>query len=151
MNSSRLSVAMGCVAVIAGCAILGLDGGLEVAITLDVPEVSPSAPARMSVTARNTSSSRITWGQGSGGCQLTVAAQINGTWVSIDNQRGCTKDLTEQGLDPGKARTEVFSWDGHVVRAGQTEQLPPGTYPVRGEAGDKGESPSVLVTIHGAT
>ena len=150
MNSSRLAIAIGCASAIAGCAILGLDENVEVTIALDVPEASPSAPARMSVTARNTSSSRIVWGQGSGSCQLNAAAQINGTWVPIGTQGGCTKDLRPQGLGPGEVRTEVFTWDGRVVRAGQSEQLPPGTYRVRGEAGDKGASASGLVTIRGA-
>lgn len=151
MNLSRLAIAIGCVSAIAGCAILDLGGDLEVTITLDVPEASPGAPARMSVTARNTSSSRIVWGQGSGSCQLNAAAHVNGTWVPIDPVGGgCTKDVRQWGLDPGEFRTEVFNWDGRVVRGQQAEQLPPGTYPVRGEAGDKGASASALITIRGA-
>lgn len=113
-------------------------------------EVSPGAPARMSVTARNTTSSRIDWGQGSGSCQLKAAARLDGTWVSVGTQGGCTKDLRQWWLDPGEFRTEVFNWDGLVVRWGQAEQLPPGTYRVRGEAGDKGASASALITISGA-
>jgi len=150
MNSSRLAIAIGYLFAIAGCSILGLGGDLDVTIVLDVPEASPGAPARMSVTARNTSSSRIDWGQGSGSCQLNAAASVNGTWISIGSQGGCTKDLRQWSLDPGESRTEVFDWNGRVVRRGQFEQLPPGTYHVRGEAGDKGSSASALITIRGA-
>lgn len=152
-----LIIAIGCVSAIAGCSILGLGGdfevtitNLEITITLHIPEVSPGVPARMSVTARNTASSRIVWGQGSGSCQLIAAAQVNGTWVPIGSQGGCTKDLRQWGLDPGEFRTEVFTWDGRVVRGGQSEQLPPGTYPVRGEVDDKGTSASALITIRAA-
>ena len=150
MSPSRLAISFGCLSAIAACADFGPVGPLRVTITVDVPEVSPSAPARMSVTSTNTTSSRIVWGHGSSSCQLDAAAQLNGTWVLIVPLRACTNDAVEHGLEPGEVRTELLYWDGRVLRGEQSEQLPPGRYRVRGQAGDMGASAATLITIQGA-
>jgi hypothetical protein len=140
------------------CGALGLTAcaGLEPAsplqITMDVrdAQASPSDPALMTVTVINHTSTRVVWGTGSSSCTLGGAVRVGGTWLPILAERICTEDMAEQGLDPGKARTEAFSWFGAVRRNGRTEFLPAGTYEARGEAGSVGVSRAVTITIVGA-
>ena len=138
------------VLALAACADLGPPGPLQVTLAVVGAQASPSDPVVMTVIATNNTTARISWGAGSSSCALGAAVRVNGTWVPILGERLCTTDTTEHALDPGETRTEAFLWWGLVRRNGQTESLPPGTYPIRGQAGSMGASRTVTITVSGA-
>ncbi len=109
--------------------------------------VSPDNPATFRVSAVNRSRQRVVWGMGSSSCQLGLVVHVSANERHRIDHRACTADLVEQGLDPGRSRTEAFTWGGEVLEGNEMRVLDPGRYGVVGVAGDKGESGSITVTV----
>ncbi len=141
---------VGAMAGVLACADLGPSGPLQVTLAVGGAQASRSDPVLITVIATNNTTARVSWGVGSSSCTLGAAVRVNGTWVPVLGERVCTGDMAEHALDPGNTRTEAFSWSGQVRRNGRTESLPPGTYQIRGEAGSRGTSGTVTITVSGA-
>jgi hypothetical protein len=109
---------------------------LEVTAVADKSTTSAANPVEVTVVATNAGDERVVWGVGSSGCQLSLRVRLDGMNVLAVEDRGCTDDVVEQGLDPGQTRSEVIPWIGLVDDGDQTILLDPGTYEVRGAAGD---------------
>ena len=133
-------------AALAGCS-LGDENKLELTVSVSNAVVSPGEAVRISVTAENVGSTRISWGHGSSTCQLHVVARVDGRdYLAPDITRICTADYVEMALDPGQGRTESFDWTGHIARDSLV-MLPPGTYGIRGAAGDNWKSPPLSLQV----
>lgn len=125
------------------------EGTILVSVTASPSIASPSAPSVVTVTARNQTSERVVWGQGSSGCQLSLGVVTSdGERLSAD-LRACTADLVDQALAPGAMRTEAFEFNGDAIRDGQVITLPAGDYRLVGNAGDKGESETIGIVLAG--
>ncbi len=126
---------------LAACSVAPIDEG-TIVVTLSTSEaiVSPQAPATISVTARNQSQERVTWGRGSSSCQLTLAVLTPAGQRYAADVRACTEDLVEQGLDAGATRTETFEWGGEAYQGGEMIFLAADSYRLIANAGQKGES-----------
>lgn len=109
--------------------------------------VSPADPGEYVVTVENNGTGRITWGMGSSSCQFSLFVIADDIRHPIE-ERVCTADLVEQGLDPGESRSETFEWDGHIPDIeGQPFLLPEGKYQVIGTAGSESSSKPISVTV----
>jgi hypothetical protein len=109
--------------------------------------VSPTEQEEFRVTAINRRTERVVWGSGSSSCQFgLVVEDASGTRHNIDF-RVCTRDLVEQGLDPGASRIEKFLWGGTIVADQETQPLPPGQYRVIGVAGQYESAPLVVTVL----
>ncbi|NNE71574.1 MAG: hypothetical protein HKN29_14590 [Rhodothermales bacterium] len=136
--------------MIAGCSVDPIDEGtLLVSVSATQSIASPSIPSIVTVTARNDTSDRVVWGQGSSGCQLSLSVLTSAGERHPADIRACTQDFVDQALAPGAARTETFEFTGEVVIDGLVVLLPAGDYRLVGNAGDKGESEAIGIVVAG--
>ncbi|MDH3456278.1 MAG: hypothetical protein OER90_05500 [Gemmatimonadota bacterium] len=114
-----------------------LFGGNDFALTVSFSDeqVAADAPVRITVTAMNLGDP-VVWGQGSSSCQLGAVVRVGSDDYPTDIGRGCTEDLVPQGLGRGESRTEWWEWNGVVVNGIALDTLMPGSYEIRGLAGD---------------
>lgn len=123
------------------------DVRLEVTAVPNKTVANHADPVQITVTATNTGDERVVWGQGSSGCQLSLRVRVDGASLQALEDRGCTDDFVEQGLDPGETRAEAILWGGSVLDGDQVFALEPGTYEVRGAAGTVAFSPPGEITV----
>ena len=131
---------------LAACsAVLGSDIGVVVALATSTATIPQQGTLTITVTATNESDEPLVWGQGSSSCQLGAVVRDGGEEHPIGD-RVCTADYGPQGLGPGASRTEQWEWDGTYRSGAATVILPPGSYAIRGTAGDV-HSPALTVTV----
>jgi hypothetical protein len=147
-STTTRRTALGAVAgLLVACGDPASPGPLDVRLAADGAAVAPDATITMTVTATNTSSAEVVWGQGSSTCQLGAEVLVGGTWRPMRAIRGCSRDAAPHRLGPGEARTETWPWRGEVIVGGSVEPLPPGRYAVRGRAGAVAASPAVTMAV----
>ena len=135
------------VLIVGACSLFD-DTNFEVTISASSSFTSPSEPVTLTVKAENRGGSRVVWGQGSSSCQLGSLVRVEGRdFPAPDLIRPCTADLVDFGLDPGESQTESWNWAGYIVRGDSTQLLPPGTYQVRGAAGNVAVSAPIDIEI----
>ena len=122
---------------------------LEVTLTSSSEVTSPDAPVMLTVTAENRGPVRVSWGEGSSSCQLGVVVRVEGRDFSAGAYRFCTTDFVKWELDAGESHTERLEWKGDYYREADFTFVipPPGTYEVRGRAGDKAPSLPIEVRV----
>ncbi len=134
-----------------GCGIFDDDDeglrNLDVTIAATENVISLTEHVGLTVQVKNTGSSRIVWGNGSSSCQLGAEVRVGGTYLVAPGNRDCTDDLAEQGLDPGKSRSETWIWDGRVLGDDGLESLPAGEYDVYGTAGLRRSGEPVVIRV----
>ena len=117
-------------------------GYLELLAHSNIPIVTSSKAATLTLSAHNFSDERIQWGVGNSSCQLDVFVTYEGEEHALLVTRGCTDDVSPQALDPGEARAEHMTWNGEVDGTPVPFRLPPGTYELWPAAGTlRGEKP----------
>lgn len=124
------------------------DTDLRVTVSADAGVTSEAEPVTLEVTAENLGGERVEWGRGSSSCQLGAVARTPDGFRPVADIRACTEDLVPQGLDPGGRRVESWLWDGGVRNAANERvRLAPGTYEVRGAAGDLAFSSPIQIEV----
>ena len=149
MQIGALSIAFAALSVAIGLTACGnpLEVGLLPMVVEGDRTVSPNNPGEFEVAIQNNGNERIIWGMGSSSCQLSLFVIADDIRHLVDD-RACTEDLVEQGLDPGDRRTETFQWDGHIPDIeGQPFLLPDGEYELVGTAGTEAESEPFSVRV----
>jgi len=141
-------------AALSGCLLSDDDddrdsAGLVLAIAASEPSVAPTEFARIDVSGVNAGKRRVVWGRGSSSCQFSAIARVDGKFYHALDERACTDDLAEQGLDPGRSRAESWTWNGLILKNGGWEQLPAGVYTLYAAAGDHTSRHPVTVRVFG--
>jgi hypothetical protein len=137
--------------VLVGCGIFDDDddGLHNLNVTIEASEnvLSLTEHVGLTVSVKNDGPSRVVWGNGSSSCQLGVVVRIGEINLIAPGDRDCTDDLSEQGLDPGKSRSETWIWDGRVLGDDGLESLPAGEYDVYGTAGLRRSGEPVVIRV----
>jgi len=128
-----------------GCSF-GDDNALDLTASASSAVLTLGEEVRITVTAVNRGSTRVSWGWGSSTCQLHFVVRLGARDYPAATNRICTADWVEAALNPGESRTEHVDWTGWVVRD-SAELLPAGTYDIRGAAGKLWKSPPVALEV----
>jgi hypothetical protein len=144
----RVDLLLGGALLTTGCALLEPDA-LTVVVSTEAVALASAEPAPIQVTATNHGDRTVRWGPGSSTCQLHLLVRLYGQEVYASTPRICTADYTTHRLEPGASRTESFHWAGWVQRGSspELERLEPGTYELRGAAGQVAVSAPVVFEL----
>lgn len=120
---------------------------LEVTVTSSSEVTSPDAPVMLTVTAENRGQFRVGWGEGSSSCQLKAVIRVEGSDFAAMPARICTMDFVKWELDAGESLTESWEWRGDYYDNLTVVVPAPGTYEVRGMAGDRTPGLPIEITV----
>jgi hypothetical protein len=125
-------------------------GNLQITVASDAAIATPSQPAFVQVTARNTGGLPVSWGPGSSTCRLSLLVRSQGEDHLVP--RGpCTADLATYVLQPGESRTEIIAFAGQHGSPAGTVTLRTGSYEVRGAALPVATSDPVVIEVRADT